>query len=96
MADKPNAAFGESIRTLNWSIGLAFPAPTPKSVLITSSVPGEGKTTIATCLATSQSLAGRKTLLIDADTRRPTCHQLLGKLRSPGPRRCADRKLRTR
>ena len=84
LADKPYAAFGESIRTLNWSIGLAFPAPAPKSVLITSSVPGEGKTTIATCLATSQSLAGRKTVLIDADTRRPTCHQLLGRLRSPG------------
>ena len=82
--DKPNTAFAESIRTLNWSIGLAFPAPSPKSVLITSSIPGEGKTTIATCLATSQAMAGRKTILIDADTRRPNCHTLLKKFRVPG------------
>jgi capsular exopolysaccharide synthesis family protein len=84
ISGKPNTAFAEAIRTLNWSIGLAFPAPAPKSVLVTSSVPGEGKTTIATCLATSQSVAGRKTLLIDADTRRPTCHELLGIEREPG------------
>ncbi len=84
VSGKPNTAFGESIRTLNWSIGLAFPAPAPKSVLVTSSVPGEGKTTIATCLATSQSVAGRLTVLIDADTRRPCCHELLGVPREPG------------
>ena len=84
IVDKPNTAFAESIRTLNWSIGLAFPAPAPRSVLITSSVPGEGKTTISVCLAVSQSLSGRKTVLVDADTRRPSCHKLLGKLRSPG------------
>ncbi len=84
LIDKPNAAFGESIRTLSWSIGLAFPAPAPRSLLVTSSVPGEGKTTVATCLATSQSLAGRRTVLVDADTRQSACHKLLGKLRSPG------------
>ncbi len=84
ISGKPNTAFAEAIRTLNWSIGLAFPAPAPKSVLVTSSLPGEGKTTVATCLATSQSAAGRKTLLIDADTRRPTCHELFGVEREPG------------
>lgn len=84
ISDKPNTAFGEAIRTLNWSIGLAFPAPAPKSILVTSSVPGEGKTTIASCLATSQSIAGRKTVLVDADTRQPSCHELLGVAREPG------------
>jgi capsular exopolysaccharide synthesis family protein len=84
VANKPNTALSEAIRTLNWSIGLAFPAPKPKSVLITSSVPGEGKTTIAACLAVSQSIAGRNTVLVDADTRRPTCHWLLDITRTPG------------
>jgi len=84
IAGKPNTAFGEAIRTLSWSIGLSFSAPAPKSVLVTSSVPGEGKTTIAACLATSQSIAGHKTVLVDADTRRPSCHELLGVAREPG------------
>ncbi|MFW2403881.1 MAG: GumC family protein [Gammaproteobacteria bacterium] len=83
IAGKPATAFGESIRTLNWSLSIAFPSP-PKSVLITSSVPGEGKTTIAACLATSQSVAGRKVILIDADTRQPVCHELVGFKREPG------------
>lgn len=83
IAGKPATAFGEAIRTLNWSLSIAFPSP-PKSVLITSSIPGEGKTTIAACLATSQSVAGRKTLLIDADTRQPACHELIGFKREPG------------
>lgn len=83
IAAKPTTAFGESIRTLNWSISIAFTEP-PKSVLITSSLPNEGKTTIATCLANSQSLAGRKTVLIDADTRQPGCHELVGVDREPG------------
>jgi capsular exopolysaccharide synthesis family protein len=53
-------------------------------VLITSAVPNEGKTTIAACLATSQSIVGRKTVLIDADTRQPGCHELIGVEREPG------------
>ena len=84
VSGKPSTAFGEALRTLNWSIGLAFPAQAPKSVLVTSSVPGEGKTTVASCLATSQSAAGRRTVLIDADTRRPSCHELFGIARQPG------------
>jgi len=83
IAAKPSTAFGEAIRTLNWSLGIVFTSP-PKSVLITSSVPGEGKTTIAACLANSQSLSGRKVVLVDADTRQPGCHQLIGTEREPG------------
>jgi len=84
LSRKPNTAFGEAIRTLSWSIGLAFPAPAPKSVLVTSSVPGEGKTTTASCLATSQCVSGRRTVLVDADTRLPNCHELFGIDRAPG------------
>jgi succinoglycan biosynthesis transport protein ExoP len=84
ISSKPSTALSEAIRTLNWSISLAFPAPKPKSVLITSSVPGEGKTTVAAGLAISQSIAGRNTVLVDADTKRPTCHSQLGVMRTPG------------
>jgi len=84
VAGRPGAAFGESVRTLNWSLSLVFWDKAPQVVLITSSVPGEGKSTIASSLATVQAVAGQKTLLIDADIRRPACHELTGVEKEPG------------
>lgn len=84
VAGRPASAFGESMRTLNWSLKLAFPDHPPRSVLITSSVPGEGKTTVASCMATAQSKAGQRVVLIDADIRRPGCHDVTGVELEPG------------
>ncbi len=84
VAGRPASAFGESMRTLNWSLKLAYPDAPPQVVLITSSLPSEGKTTIASCLATSQSKAGQKVVLVDADIRRPGCHSLAGVDKEPG------------
>ncbi|MBW7894987.1 MAG: polysaccharide biosynthesis tyrosine autokinase [Opitutaceae bacterium] len=47
----------------------------PKSILITSTIPGEGKTLISCNLAGSFARHGRKTLLIDCDLRRPMLHR---------------------
>ena len=84
VAGHPNTAFAESIRTLNWTLGLAYPEGRPKRILVSSALPEEGKTTIATCLATVQSAAGEKVLLIDGDTRRPSCNEILAMDRDPG------------
>ena len=48
----------------------------PKVIHVTSSCPGEGKTTIAVSLAISAALAGLKVVLVDADLRRPTASRL--------------------
>jgi capsular exopolysaccharide synthesis family protein len=71
------SAFEEAIRTLRDSILLSDPLRRPKSLLMTSAVPREGKTTTSVHLAVAHSLQKRKTLLIDADLRRPGVHARL-------------------
>jgi polysaccharide biosynthesis transport protein len=67
-----NAAFDEAIRKLRSSILLsAGLGQHPRSILVTSASPGEGKSTIALYLAAAHSLQQRRTLLIDGDMRRP-------------------------
>jgi capsular exopolysaccharide synthesis family protein len=71
-------AFDEAIRTLRDSILLSDLAHRPRSLLLTSATPREGKTTSSVHLAIAHSLQGRKTLLIDADLRRPGIHGRFG------------------
>jgi capsular exopolysaccharide synthesis family protein len=52
--------------------------------MVTSAVSGEGKTTLATHLAGSLARAGRRTLLIDCDLRRPSIHQMFELPPQPG------------
>ena len=72
------SSFDEAIRTLRDSILLSDPIRRPHTLLVTSAVPREGKTTTSTRLAVAHSLQMRKTLLIDADLRRPGVHDRFG------------------
>lgn len=80
----PASAFGESIRNLYTGIHFSRLDKPPKKVLVTSSQPAEGKTTITMCLAKMQARAGRHVVVVDADFRRPGIHKALGLPVQPG------------
>lgn len=79
--DKPSSTVAEAMRTLRTVINLRGMRDNrkPKVITITSSFPGEGKTTISTWLSRLAAKSGDRVILIDADLRRPNVHKTLGK-----------------
>lgn len=75
--DRPNSAYGEAIRTLRTALLLSRVDNPPKTVLVTSSIPGEGKTSIALSLAAMAARAAQKAIIIDCDLRHSTLHTYL-------------------
>lgn len=67
----------EAYKHLRTSILLSTAGRPPKTLLVTSSVPGEGKTTTVVNTATVLAQTGAQVLIIDADMRRPRMHQVL-------------------
>lgn len=76
--------FKEALRTVRTNVLFASADTGPRSVLVTSTAPGEGKTTVASNLAVALAQAGRRTLLIDGDMRRPAVHEMFGIDAEPG------------
>ena len=72
---RPKAAESEAFRTLRTA--LSFTQDGVRSLVVSSSEPGDGKTTVAANLATAYAQSGKRTLLIDADMRRPGLTPLL-------------------
>ncbi len=69
--DDARHVFAESYRNVRSSIFfMPYEGPRPKTFLVTSAVPNEGKSTVSANLAITMALSGAKTLLIDGDLRR--------------------------
>lgn len=85
VAITPDSIPSESFRALRTRVQFSRPdKENLKTILITSPAPQEGKSTIALNLAGSFALANKKTLLIDADLRRPRLHKVFEKHKTPG------------
>jgi polysaccharide biosynthesis transport protein len=76
--DERSSPITESVRRLRTNLQLVYRADPPRSILITSAVAGEGKTTTAVNLAVSLAETAERVLLVDADLREPTVAQLMG------------------
>lgn len=80
----PRSPISEAYRALRTNIQfLRIDAPL-KTLVISSPGPSEGKSTTVANLAITTALAGARTLLVDADLRRPVVHSLFGQEREPG------------
>lgn len=78
----PYSIIAEAYRRCRTNLKLSGPADSMKALLVTSGMPGDGKTSTAVNLATTFVAAGKKVLLIDGNFRKPNLNTLFPKLQS--------------
>lgn len=84
MAREVDHTASEAFRGIFGQLQLSSGVPYPKTLMITSTEPGEGKSVVANNLAATFAAHGKKTLLVDCDFRRPNLHLYYGKDDSAG------------
>jgi capsular exopolysaccharide synthesis family protein len=80
----PKSPISEAYRTLRTNYQFTVLQQKPKSLMVTSAVPGEGKTTTGVNLAVTMADRGIRVLIVDTDLRRPNVHRVLRMERGPG------------
>jgi capsular exopolysaccharide synthesis family protein len=79
VVQRPVSSYSEAIRSVRTALRFSNVDAPPKIVLVTSSVPDEGKSTFALSVARSVARSGGRALVVDCDLRHPTLGTLLGK-----------------
>jgi capsular exopolysaccharide synthesis family protein len=78
------ANFAEAFRAIRTNVIFSSGEGGGRSIVVTSTAPGEGKTVVSSNLAIALAEAGQRVLLIDADMRKPRIHSVLGVRQEPG------------
>lgn len=84
LVNHPRSAFSQALNTLIWNIQLGNKHKPCKKILITSTLPQEGKTTIAANLAKKYALGGNKVIIVDADCYKPSVSKVFNIKSSSG------------
>lgn len=75
---KPGSAYGEAVRTVRTALTLSDSERPPRTLLVTSSVPNEGKTSIALSIACQSAKSGQRCIILDCDLRQSAVHVHFG------------------
>lgn len=75
--DDPRSAFAEAYRSVRTALQFSTASGVPRLLTVTSATVGEGKSTTAVSLAIQFAQAGKRTLLVEADLRKPSLHRTL-------------------
>lgn len=82
--DKPKSVLIESLRTLRTNLRYMSAVKGAEVIALTSTIGSEGKTTVAINLAAIMSMAGKRTIMINTDMRRPKLAEILGQPNDKG------------
>lgn len=74
----PRSVVSEQFKTIRTNINFSMPDKDLKTILLTSSTPGEGKSTNSSNIAVVFAQSGKNVLLVDSDMRKPTTHHTFG------------------
>ncbi len=82
--EAPMSNVAEAARAIRTNLMFMSTDNPIRTLLVASANPGEGKTTVACCIAIAIAHAGHRTLLVDCDLRRPRIHRIFGKASDAG------------
>jgi succinoglycan biosynthesis transport protein ExoP len=78
MLGDPKSPVSEALSSIRTNLSLSSSSGMPRSIMVTSTQAGEGKSTVCYGLAQGLARLGRSVVIIDADIRRPNVHRLFG------------------
>jgi len=82
--EQPTSRLAEAARAIRTNVLFMSPDRQQRRILVTSAASGDGKTTVACCLAIAMAQAGHRVLILDCDLRRPRMHRIFGKSNDVG------------